>query len=101
MRALRLKAGDRAGVELRAVRLGGDPCIREPPAPLEQAAPWLIKMQGTGWQAAAAATGRTRQKKAEGMAGAAEEKPTKGTPHPIPPHPPPPTHIPRFGVLIP
>lgn len=46
---------------------------------------WLIKMQGTGWQAAAAATGRTRQKKAEGMAGAAEEKPTKGAaPPPAP-----------------
>lgn len=50
----------------------------------------LIKMQGTGWQAAAAAY--TQNPGRKGMAGAVEEKPTKDASPP---------HLPRFGVLIP
>lgn len=46
--------------------------------------PRLIEMQGTGWQAAAAAYSRAQQKRAEGMEGAAEEKPTKDTAAPSP-----------------
>ena len=39
------------------VGLIGDPCIREPPLLCSRrpVGLWLIKMQGTGWQTAAAA----------------------------------------------
>lgn len=58
--------------------------------------PWLIKMQGTGWQAAAAAYRQNLAEKGQRDGGGGWGKTNKRryppTPYPL---------LPRFGVLIP
>lgn len=93
--AARHVPADVAGRSVCMMGLGGDPPHQGALLSSGAGGPRLIKMQGTGWQAAAAATGRSRQKKAEGMAGVAGGGGLNKR------RSLPPTHLPRFGVLIP
>lgn len=54
-------------------------------SPLSSGAHSSLRCRAQGGGPQLQPTGRTRQKRAEGMAGAAEEKPTKGKAHPPPP----------------
>lgn len=56
------------------------------PTLLEQAVRASLRCRAQGGRPQLQPTGRTRQRRAEGMAGAAEEKPTKGE-APLPPPP--------------
>lgn len=76
--ALRLRAGDGVGRSLWLLGLSGDPLHQGAPSPLERAARGSLRCRAQGGRPQLQPTGRTRQKRAEGMAGVAEEKPTKG-----------------------
>ena len=85
LRALWLRARDSVGRSLWLLGLSGDPCIREPPL-------LWSERPVAHWDAGHRVAGRScslqaepRQKRAEEMAGAAEEKPTKDAARSPPP----------------